>query len=205
MEWLNQDVRNERYYRADQTARITVQERNFVPEQVQLSLTGRKPEALLWAHRGGKGCKGSSSYKDLNHRDDCTWTAELVFDKDGVYTFGFSCQDAAGNQGNYERTDTFVIDKTPPVVKVHWDDSKAVNGHYYSKGRAAVVEITERNLSPEDVKVMTEAFREQEAVSGPEMGQLRRWEENSWRAGIAFEKDGRYRLKATMRCISTAA
>lgn len=202
VEWLNQDVRNEKYYQADQAARITVRERNFVPNQVELALTGMDPADLIWTHHGGEGCSGSSDPESLEHSDSCTWVSELVFDKDGEYSFGFSCQDAAGNRGSYEKTDTFVIDKTPPVLLVHWDDSEASHEHYYSKERSAVLEIQERNLRPEDLKTSVEASLKGEDIPGPELGALRQWEEEDWRAGITFQEDGRFQWE--VHCVDLA-
>ena len=147
---------------------------------------------LTWTHQAGKGCSGASDPESLCHSDNCTWTAELLFDKDGEYSFSFSCQDSAGNRGSYEKTDTFIIDKTPPVLQVHWDDSEAVHDHYYSRERSAVLEVRERNLCPEDLKISMAAYYKGEAISGPEPGLLRQWEEESWRAGITFCEDGRF-------------
>lgn len=192
VEWLNQNVRNEKYYQTDQIARITVKERNFEPGLVELALTGMDPADLSWTHHGGEGCSSSSDPESLEHSDSCTWVSELVFDKDGEYSFGFSCRDAAGNRGSYEKTDTFVIDKTPPVLKVHWDDSEASHDYYYSRERSAVLEIQERNLRPEDLKASVEASLKGEDIPGPELGALRQWEEEKWRAGITFQEDGRF-------------
>lgn len=192
VEWINQDVRNEKYYQADRTACIVIRERNFVPEQVQLELTGMESGMLSWTHQAGEGCNGASDPRDLNHSDSCTWSTEIIFDKDGEYSFGLSCQDAAGNRGSYEKVDNFIIDKTPPALLVHWDDTEAINDHYYAKERKAVLEIKERNLSSEDLKSFVEAYDRGEVIESPAIGPLRQWEEESWRAGITFEKDGRY-------------
>ena len=202
VEWLNKNVQNEKYYREDQTAHITIRERNFVPEQVQLELTGMEDTSLSWRHRPGEGCGGSSDPESLHHSDDCAWSADLLFDRDGEYSFGISCQDAAGNRGSYEKTDTFVIDKTSPVLLVHWDNSWAVNGRYYSGERSAVVEVKERNLLPEDLKVSIKAFDKGKEIAAPGLGELRRWEEGSFRAGITFSEDGRYGLE--LRCTDLA-
>ncbi len=202
VEWLNQDVRNEKYYQADQTARITIWERNFLPDQVQLALTGMEDSVLSWIHQPGEGCGGSSDPGDWGHSDDCAWMADLVFDKDGGYSFGISCQDAAGNRGSYEKTETFVIDKTPPVLLVHWDDAEPLNGHYYARERSAVVEIRERNLYPGDLEALIEAHEKGEEIAAPKLGPLRQWEEDSFRCGITFSEDGRYSLR--LRCTDLA-
>ncbi len=202
VEWSNQDVRNERYYCADQVARITVKERNFDPKRVEFQLMGMEEQTLVWSHQAGENCGGSSDPRDLSHSDNCTWTTELVFDKDGEYSFSFTCQDAAGNKGSYEKTETFVIDKTPPVLLVHWDDLEALNEYYYSKDRNAVLEIKERNFRPEDLVSFPNGTNKEETVSGPELGVLRQWEEDSFRAGINFCEDGRFRWE--VRCTDLA-
>lgn len=202
VEWLNQDVRNDTYYKADQTAHITIRERNFVPDQVQLDLTGMENPLLSWTHRPGKGCGGSSDPGNWEHSDDCAWIADLVFDKDGEYSFGISCQDAAGNRGSYEDTVSFVIDKTPPVLLVHWGSAEPQNNCYYARERSAVVEIRERNLSLEDLKTSVQAVDRGEEIIPPKLGPLRRWEEESFRAGITFSEDGRYHME--LQCTDLA-
>lgn len=207
VEWLNQDVRNEKYYQAPQTARIAVRERNFVPDRVQLEITGLeqagiKETDLVWTHQAGEGCEGSSAPSDRNHSDNCVWVSELIFEEDGAYTFGCSCQDAAGNTGTYGKTDTFVVDRTPPVLKVQWDASKPQNERYYSQMRSAVVEINEKNFRPEDLETLVDASNEGQAITPPSMGELRQWEEDIWRAGVTFEEDGRFGMEIT--CVDLA-
>ncbi len=195
VEWQNKDVRNENYFRENQTAHIRVQERNFLPEKTELTVTGMEPAVLSWTHQAGEGCRASASWTDRNHGDTCIWESVLEFGEDGSYTFGFSCEDAAGNRGTYGKTDAFVIDKTPPVLDVHWDNSQPQNECYYAKSRSAVVEVREANLGPEDLKVHVEAYRDGQDKAPPSMGTLRQWEEGSWRAGITFAEDGRFRMR----------
>ena len=202
VEWLNRDVRNEKYYRADQTAHITIRERNFVPDQVLLELSGMENAPLSWTHRAGEDCGGSSDPEDLAHSDDCAWIAELLFDRDGEYSFGISCRDAAGNRGSYEECDTFIIDKTPPILLVHWDNAEPLNEYYYPQTRSAVIEIKERNLRPEELRISIDAADRGEEIAPPEPGELRRWEEDSFRAGIAFSEDGRYGME--LKCTDLA-
>lgn len=199
VEWMNQDVQNEKYYRESQTAHIMVRERNFVPDKAELMITGMENPVLSWTHQAGEGCTATASPQDRNHSDACIWESQVVFQEDGLYTFGFTCEDAAGNRGAYEKTDTFVIDQTPPVLEVHWDNSEPQNECYYAEKRSAVLEVRDKNFRPEDLETHVEVYPGGQDAYSPDMGNLRQWEEGSWRAGITFEEDGQFRLKICCR------
>mgnify|MGYP002508778628 FL=1 len=54
----------------------------------------------------------------------------------------------------------------------------------------------------EDVKISVDASHQGKPIAGPGIGQLRQWEEDSFRGGVAFEKDGRYQLEVS--CVDLA-
>ncbi len=193
--WSHEEAKNEIYYNQDRTARITVRERNFDPEDVQLELAGMEEPELAWSHEPGKDCSSSSDPRNPGHGDDCGWSTELVFDKDGTYEFGFSCRDAAGNEGSLGRKESFVIDKTPPLLAVKWNEAEARNGKYYDRERKASVVITEANFRPEDVRV---ARKDSEKAGGkplPEAVEFRSFGDE-WQAELVFSEDGTFQLLA---------
>ena len=112
-------------FKSKRTAMITVKERNFSSEYVNLSLSRNGEEysqALEWSSAGGSG-------------DDALWYAELPFEADGEYTFGINCTDMASNMSNdvsftegTSNPESFTIDSSLPVIDVMFhDDSRFVN------------------------------------------------------------------------------
>ena len=192
--WDNEEALNEKYYRADRTAVITVTERNFDPEDVQLEITGMDTPSLSWSHHAGGGCLGSGDPYDLGHTDSCSWTAEVAFDQDGEYTFGFSCRDSAGNEGSYGRTEEFVIDKTAPVLTVSWEGSQALNGNYYGEARLAQILITERNFREEDVTAEITATDRGQRIGAPHVSGFS-GNGDEHRASVDFDYDGVFAME----------
>ena len=202
VQWSNLEARNGNYYKADRTAVILVKERNFDPEDVELTITGMEVPALSWNHLAGAGCQGGSEPEDPGHCDDCIWRTEVNFDQDGVYTFGFSCVDAAGNRGSYGKTEEFVLDKTSPVVKVFWNPAEGKNGKYFNQKRYAIVEVREENFAPADAEIRITASDLEVRTKVPEAGPLRPFSDESWRAGVSFAWDGEYQLE--VECMDLA-
>ncbi|MGI5999539.1 MAG: Ig-like domain repeat protein [Candidatus Merdisoma sp.] len=192
--WDNEEVLNEKYYKADRTALITVTERNFDPEDVQLEITGMDTPGLSWSHHGGGGCSGSGDPYDLGHTDSCSWTAEVVFDQDGEYSFGFSCRDSAGNEGSYGETEEFVIDKTAPVLSVSWNGGSALNGNYYGEARSAQILITEKNFREEDVIAETTATDRGQRIAAPRISGFS-GNGDEHRALVDFDYDGVFMME----------
>lgn len=136
-------------FNAPRTARITVRERNFSGNYVNITATkdGQNiAPALNWSYSGGTG-----------NGDDTTWYAELTFAADGDYTFGIDCTDLASNkstevvfaQGTIAPT-SFTIDATAPIITVVFQDKDtAPKDNYYKDVRTATITITEEHFDPE--------------------------------------------------------
>ncbi len=195
--WDNLDARNGNYYKNSRTASIEVQERNFVPEEVELELSGMAKPKLSWNHEAGSGCEGGEKVESLGHVDDCRWTAKLLFERDGRYTFGVSCKDAAGNAGTWGKTETFVIDRTAPKIQVFWTPAKGAAGGFFRQKRRAVVEVQEKHFTPKDGKIQVQASNRGTEIPAPVPGGFQSFGEDVWRAGISFETDGEYLLQAS--------
>ena len=102
----NNDARNDKYFAAPRTATVVVTEHNFDVNRVTFTQTAALNGAAIaipaasWTHSG-----------DVH-------TADIVFDRDGDYTFDVSVKDMAGNEsaavnyGNSVAGKDFVIDQT---------------------------------------------------------------------------------------------
>ncbi|MEG1138518.1 MAG: hypothetical protein RSD97_08230 [Lachnospiraceae bacterium] len=159
--WDNHDVRNEKYYKADRTATITVKERNFNPEACKYVVTGPAPAISGWTHVPGGACNGSV------HTDECVYKSTVTFSQDGDYTFTFATTDLAGHSSVYSTVDTFTLDKTLPLIKVSYDNNSARNGMYYKAARTGTISITEHNFRGSDVKPTISATNGGTGIAAP--------------------------------------
>lgn len=138
------DSDNTEYFNRDRTATITVRERNFNPDDVNLHITntqGNIPALSEWTIINGTG-----------NRDDTLHRATLQYTDDGDYTFEISYSDNAGNRSvntfvqSSVSPDKFTIDKTSPILNVNYDNDSSVNGSYYQNFRTAIFTINEHNF-----------------------------------------------------------
>lgn len=135
------DPRNGNYYDAPRTATVTVVERNFDPNRVNITLTATNdgsPMALPQV----SGWSGSGS----------THTATVSFREDGYYTFDIAVTDKAGNaSGNYGR-EAFHVDTTAPKVTIEGvKDGSANRGDVIP-----VITVSDTNFDAASVKITLE-------------------------------------------------
>ena len=140
--------RNDNYYfNKVRTAEITVTERNFDPDDFDLSkyiaIEGNRP-----ALAGGSNW--SRSY-DLsagtgNEQRTAEHKATITFSEDGKYEVDFDYTDLAGNSAeNQFEKETFYIDMTKPVMTVSLQDSASPR---YYQSNTANIKIVEHNFDP---------------------------------------------------------
>ena len=126
------------YYNADRVATVTIKERNFDTNRVNLVVTGGDCSNSGWAYSGGSG-------------DDTAYTAQITFSEDADYTFDISCTDMANNENvvasGSQTSDRFTIDQTKPAISVTYDNNAVSNGNYYNKKRTATITVVEHNFN----------------------------------------------------------
>lgn len=104
--YSNNDVKNGNYYAAERTVIITVKDRNFAPERVQLSGT----------YVEGGNTHSFPIMSGFTKRGD-VYTATALCQKDGQYSFTVECRDKAGNQGTPYISGAYHIDQTSPIIE----------------------------------------------------------------------------------------
>ncbi len=116
---FGKDNDKEIFYSKDQTATITVNEHNFDPTDMNISILRKVPGSdhnaagSDWVSvGGGYDWKHDGDKHDLN----------ITLSDDGVYKISMSPSDRAGNKGSFtkgsaDHTTVYEIDKTPPVYK----------------------------------------------------------------------------------------
>jgi len=160
------DAEYDSFYKANRTATITVTERNFNPDDVKLVIENTDnviPKLSNWT---------KTAVEDGIHPDGTVYTAKIDYVADGDYTFDIDYSDRAtnaaeyvvgvGSDGGNVTNDDFVkheftIDKTNPVVKVTYDNNKALNKNYYDAERTATITVTEHNFDASRIVVTGEA------------------------------------------------
>lgn len=183
----NNDAQNEKYFKADRTATVTIAERNFDPSQTVI--TTESKEISSWTYQPGSMPNG----------DDDKWIATVGYTQDGDYTFDVSTIDLVGHQaepadyGDSVAPREFTIDKTRPIISIRFDNDDVRNGKYYNATRTATVSIEEHNFSTDGVVLTTTADIQEGAVAAPGAG--------GWSSGgdmntatVPFTEDGNYTM-----------
>lgn len=146
-------------FNANRTATITIKERNFSAANVDCTLKnkdGKAPSLSNWTEA-----------VDASNPDNNTYTAKVVFDKDGNYQFSLGFTDLAGNVAASKVENEFIIDKTKPVFKVSYDNDNAQNEKYYASDRTATITVEEHNFDPKRVELLGKATDNGAAVAYP--------------------------------------
>lgn len=133
---------NDRYYPMTRTATIHVQELNFDPQGIELTIT-KDGEAYTiplseWQSEG------------INH-----W-ATVAFAEDGDYTMTVTCTDLADNTSEEVSVEPFTIDLTKPMIEITYDNNMAANEVYYQTVRIAYITVKEHNFQKEDFVLTAE-------------------------------------------------
>lgn len=115
----NYDVKNEVYYNAPRTARITMKEKNFNPDDVQILVSAENGDQMLT----NPMISGWTSVGDTHY-------ASIVYDYDGTFNFDVVYEDLAGNEAADYPGDYFIVDLTrPEIVISEVEDKSANNGN----------------------------------------------------------------------------
>lgn len=174
---------NGKYYKTTRTATISVKERNFDTNAVDLKITntdGTMPSVSGWSISSQAG-----------ESDDAINTCRVEFSADGDYNMTMKCKDQAGNESNTVKVDEFTIDKTIPVISVSYDNNSAATPGYYNANRTATITIKEHNFNAAEVNSQITAALQGSGISAPGVGG---WSNSgdTHTASVTFSDDGDY-------------
>lgn len=105
----NDDASSGMYYRAPRTATIMIYETNFAAD---LTSVGTTAADSLGSAAGGPG---AGSWSEATQG---TWQNSVYFRQELHYTMNVTCTDLAGNEAEIVEVPEFVIDVTPPEIKI---------------------------------------------------------------------------------------
>ncbi len=126
------------YYNRPRRAVITVEDRNFRPEDAIITIT---------AARAGVEVVPPSISEWTGSMDRHSTT--VLYDADGEFTFHISCKDLAGNLAEAYPEDHFIIDLTPPNLEITNIRNKSANNQEVAPG----ICYSDENLNPEAVMI----------------------------------------------------
>lgn len=183
-----------KYFKTDRVATVTIEERNFVVEDVEWfikNLEGAAPVA------SGETLVNAT---DANG-DNTKHIFKITYNYDGAFTFDMKYTDRAGNPNsaiNYkgEAPTDFVVDKTNPTISVSYNNNSAANGKYFPAARTATITIVEHNFDVNLVNITVSASISGGAVAAPSPS----WSHNGdvHTAVINYVNDGDYKFDITM-------
>lgn len=178
----NNDARNTDFFKADRVATVTIDELNFKGSEVRFSI-----------QKDGVEQPGLYPTSWSTAADGKTRTATIAYTSDGDYTFSVQYTDLAGNTADYDRQDTFTLDKTLPKVGVAYNNNDAQNGNYYKEGRTATITIEEHNFDPAEAVVTLTATDNGSPAAVPTVNG---WSSagDSHTATVVFDKDAQYTI-----------
>lgn len=190
----NNQAESDTYFNAGRTATITITERNFDADDVDIDITssgGVIPDVSGWKKSVAAG-----------NGDATTWVATVTFSGDGDYTFDICCVDDAGNKaasadyGSSVAPTKFTIDGTAPDIAVSFDNNSASNSKYFNASRTMTITITERNFDADRVQITQTAALAGASVAAPDVT----WaSDGDLHIGtIVYDCDGDYTFEISM-------
>lgn len=184
MSGVDADTQYANTYNGDRVATITIQERNFDPDDVELKITNTDdviPEITDWEEN-----------EDDADPDNNTYTATVTFSEDGDYTLDVEYTDLADRKADSPDQQAFTIDKTLPVASVTMDGN-AVNGFYFAAGRTATIVIEEHNFDANRIQLTGTATNNGATVTLPSISSWSTTGDTNT-ATITFSSDADYTL-----------
>lgn len=170
------------YFKAPRRAKVTVTERNFRPDRIQIRT--ETDQISNWEYEKGTAENG----------DDDRWSTTVSFEKDGTYTLQLEGEDLLGltaEEITYKGAAPkfFVIDRTPPVLKWNFvQEHGPVNGSYYDCVRLARFIVEDEHFAG-TVDVQVQDLEKGTSSSVIFQGQ---------QAEICMDQDGRYRIEGSV-------
>ncbi len=197
----NLNAYNGKYFDADRTATITIEEANFFPQDLE--------DELLKIMVGKTDLDGNTTetlLKPTFTKEGDIYTAQVLFTENGDYTFDISYTDRAGNVFNSYEADSFTIDKIPPRLTMTYDKTPAVDGYYFKENVTLQFTVEEHNFRAEDIslEILASDVTGTETVDLSQKGYeayLRNqanWSRvgDVWTAAITLDAEGNYQITA---------
>lgn len=176
----HEDAAYRNYYKKNRVATITVTEKYFDANNVQISIDAEDIDGNTDTLTPAKG--------NWTHQDDKHFIT-VTFSQDGRYNISASASDLAGNKSKTATAGEFIIDTTGPQITVRFDRNEARNEIYYSSNRMATVIVKDFGFNDSSMEMVNGS--DVGIKPAPSMSTFE-GEGTVKSASIAFEEDGRY-------------
>lgn len=199
----NYDAVNDKYYKADRTATITIDEANYFEDDIK--------DGLLVITRKAIANDGTVNEETLTPTftkiaGSDKYTATITFNQDADYTFDIKYTDRAGNVYDDYTADEFTVDKIKPIISI-----EKANGAYFKADRTAKITVVEHNFRASDFEFTAEAYNVLGNVKANKIDLSSKDYQNylknqdkwtkvaadTWEAEITFDIEGNYTISAT--------
>ena len=197
--YSNNNALNDKYYKADRTATIRINEANFFEKDIadgQLVITVEKTL--------NDGTYSSTNVAPKFIKNGDVYTATIDFNENADYTLDIKYTDRAGNVYDSYKKDIFTVDKIAPEISIEEAD-----GAYFNADRTAKIKVVEHNFRASDFEFTATA---DDVVTGDPTVDLSskdytnylkdqdNWHKvaaDTWEAEITFDIEGNYVIGAT--------
>jgi hypothetical protein len=188
----NDSAQNGFYYNAPRTVLFTITEAHFgvlrtVDPSCSIIAFGANDQAV----------QNVTAERFTNPSGDgVTWLYALSFASDGDYVLNASFKDFVGFDSN-SFSDHFVVDLTPPLIFVEFDNNTMHNSGYFDAPRTSTVRVMERNFSAALANVAASAKDAVgNAVTAPSMTGWASVATDEYRTTLYFGDELHYTLQA---------
>ncbi|WP_302626183.1 immunoglobulin domain-containing protein [uncultured Eubacterium sp.] len=134
------------YYKEEATATITVDEANFYPEDVHITVKNVETEE--------ERVVKSNELDWEQIADTDKWIGNIKIEENGDYLILMTYSDRSTNEMKEYLSPYIMIDDNKPKISVVYDNNEAVNGKYYAQARTAKITVEEHNFRAEDVETL---------------------------------------------------
>lgn len=167
------------FYNRARTAHIRIDEVNFDPEKVTVSVS-----------KNGVVTKLKNNFS----KDGNTYVMDYVFSDDADYILTVTCRDKADNKANDYSSGKFTVDATAPVLEVSYDNNSAQNGTYYNASRTATIRVEEHNFDASRVNI---AVTSEDGTSAAPGASGFTSNGDTHVATVNFSADGKFRIRVS--------
>ena len=197
--YSNNNALNDKYYKADRTATIRINEANFFEKDIADGLLAITVEKTL-----NDGTYSSTNVAPKFTKNGDVYTATIDFNENADYTLDIKYTDRAGNVYDSYEKDIFTVDKIAPKISIEEAD-----GAYFNADRTAKIKVVEHNFRASDFEFTATA---DDVVTGDPTVDLSskdytnylkdqdNWHKvaaDTWEAEITFDIEGNYVIGAT--------
>lgn len=200
------DESDKKIFRTKRTATIVVKERNISAsdELIDIAVSNLLDKDAVPYTISQWELISSQSNRDADGEN--LYKMTISFGADADYKVNFNVADLTGKTAESKKAE-FTIDRTPPAIKISYDNNNVSNKNYYNADRKATITITERNFKSDNVKYLLNAFKADNITKMKETDIIPnklKWTQNpdnkdEWTSQINFNKEGKFSISISCR------